>query len=402
MSPERANPRIIDLEQSTLRKSEEILKRVLEARSPFKELQIILPNIDIYYTDDELVRLKREGDISSLMVACFPTLFHSIRRHIGLGITADELFNIGLEEMLRIINSWNPGNEQIEKHDNHLRFIIHRRLNYLLRREIVQRHGMKNEHDGYQLILFYHDSLRRFKQEFGRLPSQEEIIAFMEERLISGEALDVMGDTKIGNFFRDEEMVAKISDFYNRTNCFPTVDDLGLNKHGLTQSFRENIQVIDRSVISYSIEGSIAVKDKGIEAAFIKLEIEMEQLKKLLKEILESDEELPYLPKRLKELRARIYKREGDLSELSSEQISEIIRRAEFEERLRLTLKEARLLYLFLFLSTKDGRPITLKNIADNLGISPNRVSQIIGYALIKLKPKFPLVVEALRGSRFL
>jgi len=262
MNPERAISSPIDSKPPILTRPETIIDRLLQAPSPFKELEKIFPEINTHYPYDELVQLKKEGDTLSLVVACLPTLFHSIRCYTGLGLTPDELFEIGLEDALKTINSWNPDSEQPEKlskkeepiqqkkgTSDYLRFKISRRLDYRFRSEIIQRHGMKNEHDGYALIKFYHDSFRRFKEEFGRLPSQNEIIAFMEERIIRGEAVGIMGDTKIGKFFSDKEIVAQISNFYRERNRFPTTQELGLDVNGFVLSFRKKVQIIDKSLV---------------------------------------------------------------------------------------------------------------------------------------------------------
>ena len=255
------------LKRLTLEKPEEILERVLRAKSPFKELEKIFPEINPHYCYDELAQLKRKVDMPSLVVACFPTLYRLIRRYEGLGLSPDELVEIGLEGMLNIIKSWNPDTkptaeeqpeedqqpiQQQRKADDYLRFRM-RRLGYRFRSEIIQRHGMRKRHDSYELIKFYHDSLRRFEQEFGRLPSQNEIIAFMEKRIIERRTSDEVDNTEIGKFFRSKEIAAKISDFYGERNRFPTVRELGLRTNGIVKSFREKVQIIDNSMIDYPI-----------------------------------------------------------------------------------------------------------------------------------------------------
>jgi len=361
-------PTAEEIQQLEKQRSEEILKRILQAPSPFKELEKIFPEINTHYPYDELVK----GNIVSFL----PILYRLIRRYRGLGLTPDELFEIGLEDVLKIIKDWNLDKKQPEQPEeqqtkpidqktqptaeeltnqeeqseklskeeepiqqkketsDYLRFKISIRLDYRFRSEIIQRHGMKNINDGYMLIKFYYDSLRCFKEEFGRLPSRDEIIAFMEERIIRGEAMGIMGDTKIGKFLSDKKRVTQISNFCREKNRFPTTQELGWNYNGLFLSFKEKIQqIVDMSV------GVGRLRKRSIDDHF---ESEVEKrctrndIKEMLRKALLSEDEIKIL-------------------------------------RLRFGLDGT-------------GEPMKPKEIAEVLGIEPAEVRRIIYEAFIKIR----------------
>jgi len=173
----------------------EVINRMLSAEDKIAELEKVCSQIPYFLSHEEAWSLRKGMDWGDnrtrreceeeLIYHSLPTLLSAINCYRGFGFGVEDLFESGIETLLKAIRNWDPNRKQKNSSKPfYLRQHVGLTLDRQFKRKILQMHGL-NRYDDFPLIRLYLGCFREFVDQNDRRPSLEEITQLVKEKNVA-------------------------------------------------------------------------------------------------------------------------------------------------------------------------------------------------------------------------
>ena len=162
-----------------------VLDRLLRYEDPIAALERICDRISFSnLLHGEAQRLKKEGENTSLIFGCLPTLRGALNHYQDLGVERRELFEVGVLALVEAVSSWDPDKRMKDDKPCYLRVYVGGSINSKLRNCITEAYGLGRDKHDFPLVCLFRQCWLEFLKINGRQPTLREIFPKVHEENI--------------------------------------------------------------------------------------------------------------------------------------------------------------------------------------------------------------------------